>query len=104
MRRVYHPDSGAFEFFMDPEDRAVKEVSDENKGLKQQVEKLEAMVKTLMNAQDVDLEKYEPEQLKTIAQKLGINTGRASNKGTLIAKIKDSGKSSSDILEAISKL
>ena len=106
MRRVFHADSGAFEFFQTPEDRMMNQLSKENRELKQRIDQLE---KSLVS-KGTDGVKGSPEltdlsasELKQVCQELGINSGNAKT-ATLIGKIEDSGKTDEEIAAAIKSI
>lgn len=107
MRRVFHADSGAFEFFQTPEDRMMSQLSKENQELKQRIDQLE---KSLASRSTDKVAKDSPEltdlsssELKQVCQELGINSGNAKV-ATLIGKIEDSGKTDEEIAAAIKSI
>ena len=108
MRRVYHRDSGAFEFFPTPEDKLMNQISKENADLKQQLEgmrkQLESLGVSTQSATESELEGLTSDQLKLVCSELGISIGKSSREDTLISKINQSGKSNSEIAEAVTKV
>ena len=108
MRRIYHPDSGAFEFFQSPEEQMMGEIQKENKELKSEIAEIRKLLEErnseLDQAESSDLSNLNSDQLKEVCQELGVSYGNASKEGTLISKINESGKSKEEILKAIESI
>lgn len=107
MRQKFHPDSGAIEFFPDPQDIAVMEVEKENKELKAKIAEIESLLlengivptdKVRESLQDMPAEK-----LKLVCNDLGIVT-KARTEDTLINRIMESHIENRKIMESIKKV
>ena len=106
----HHRDSGAFEFFPDPTEKSVIEIKQENKELKKELSEIKSLLQTLVSSPVVEnssdasrLESLTTDQLKEVCSLLGIRT-TATKPSTLISKITNSGKSSSDIDNVIDQI
>lgn len=107
MRRLYHPESGAFEFFPTPEDKMLESVDKDNKAIKSEISEIKALLKELTKSSaeilDARLNLLSSDQLKELCSLLGIST-TATKESTLIEKIKSSGKTEEEILSALAKI
>lgn len=107
MRRIYHPESGAFEFFQEPEDKLMGEISRENKELKEKLNLIENMLKKIQpkTASVIDeLGSLNKSQLQTVANELDIKFASNCKASTLVDKISNSDNSEDDILKAVEKV
>lgn len=101
MHRKFKPESGAFEFFPDPTDRLLMQVEQENRTLKARLDATEKRLEELLPPNFDDLDS---DQVKQVAEVLEVSTGNSSRKSTLISKITESGKTDSEIKEAIKQI